>query len=364
MAEKEKEPNEGNLSSLVASHYNSIEESGKEARAFSRIFHLRNFNNWIKSMLIGEYTQNIRKAIGEDGKITVLDIGAGKGGDLLKWKKGRIHHLVCADIAETSLQHCQQRFRDLRRGGQRFRDNNHFTAEFIAADCTKVRLKERYKDPNILFDLVSCQFTFHYCFESQAQAKQMIQNISECLKPGGYFIGTTPDAYDIVKRLRQSDNLKFGNEVYSIEFESKDSFPLFGTRYLFFLEDVVNCPEFLVYFPLFEHLAKQHGMTLVYKKRFEDMFDDFKSTSDGLFLLRKLPALETYIPLDDKQQLMGKIEDYEHAKEYAEKDLKAENKETKSRVQPCKIGTLSKAEWEAASLYIAFAFKKNESPAS
>lgn len=38
------------------------------------------------------------------GAFRVLDIGAGKGGDLMKWQKGDINHLVCADIAETSLQ--------------------------------------------------------------------------------------------------------------------------------------------------------------------------------------------------------------------------------------------------------------------
>lgn len=42
------------LSKVVAEHYNGIKETGVEARRESRIFHMRNFNNWIKSMLIGE----------------------------------------------------------------------------------------------------------------------------------------------------------------------------------------------------------------------------------------------------------------------------------------------------------------------
>jgi mRNA (guanine-N7-)-methyltransferase len=47
-------------------------------------------------------------------------------------------------------------------------------------------------------DLVSCQFSFHYCFESLPQAENMVRNAAECLRPGGYFIGTIPDAYEIV----------------------------------------------------------------------------------------------------------------------------------------------------------------------
>ena len=39
---------------------------------------------------------------------------------------------------------------------------------------------------------------YHYSFESLPQAEQMMRNAAENLKPGGYFIGTTPDANDIM----------------------------------------------------------------------------------------------------------------------------------------------------------------------
>lgn len=34
-----------------------------------------------------------------------------------------------------------------------------------------------------------------------------------------------------------------------------EDFPLFGAKYNFHLEGVVDCPEFLVYFPVFEKLV-------------------------------------------------------------------------------------------------------------
>ena len=53
----------------------------------SPIFYMRNFNNWVKSILIRSYLP--------DGA-TVLDLCCGKGGDMLKWKEGGIQYLVCA----------------------------------------------------------------------------------------------------------------------------------------------------------------------------------------------------------------------------------------------------------------------------
>jgi mRNA (guanine-N7-)-methyltransferase len=63
----------------------------------------------------------------------------GKGGDLLKWRRGNITHLVCADIAEVSVEQCQARYNDLQNRSKNERGFAPvFTAEFIAADCTKV----------------------------------------------------------------------------------------------------------------------------------------------------------------------------------------------------------------------------------
>ena len=81
-----------------------------------------------------------------------------------------------------------------------------------------------------------------------------LRNISSNLKQGGKFIGTIPDANWIVKRLKAlpEDELAFGNEIYSIRFEQKETFPTFGHKYWFWLADAVDCPEYLVHFRKFE----------------------------------------------------------------------------------------------------------------
>lgn len=59
-------------------------------------------------------------------------------------------------------------------------------------------LSEKLDDAELMFDICSCQFVYHYSFESEQKANMMLRNACERLKPGGYFIGTTPDAFELV----------------------------------------------------------------------------------------------------------------------------------------------------------------------
>jgi mRNA (guanine-N7-)-methyltransferase len=92
----------------------------------------------------------------------------------------------------------------------------------------------------------------------------MMKNASECLKVGGYFIGVIPDANDIMKRQRAAQSNTFGNDIFEIKFHSDpNDLPIFGAKYNFHLEGVVDCPEFLVYFPAMKKLAKKYSLQLV-----------------------------------------------------------------------------------------------------
>lgn len=272
-----------NHTKVVATHYNTLEEKGLDARSKSKIFFMRNFNNWIKSVLINEYLTKVKASLRLGEPLRVLDMCCGKGGDLLKWDKAGITHLICTDIAEVSIQQCEERYRSMleRSQSQRNKFGKIFTAEFFACDSTLRRVREEYKDPSIELNLVSCQFAFHYCFESLKQAECMIRNAAECLRTGGYFIGTIPDANEIVKRQRDAGNVSFGNDLYRITFQcDTEQPPLFGAKYNFELDGVVNCPEFLVYFPLLVKLARKFGLQLLMKERFEDYFYKHKDSCE------------------------------------------------------------------------------------
>lgn len=345
----------GDLASTVAKHYNELHEGDMEDRVKSRIFHLRNFHNLIKRMLINDILTRIKQRNGYNKSITVLDMCSGKGGDLLKWKNGGIDHLVCADIAGTSVEQCEARYKKIQERSKHGRDRRKtFTAQFITADCTKQRLRDFYSDICMTFDLTSCQFSVHYSFESKLQAEMLLQNACERLKPGGYFIGTLPNAYELIKRLRDAKGSSFGNDVYEISFESEDkrNIPLFGAKYHFRLEGVVDCPEFVVYFPLLEKMAEKYNMKLVFKTTFADFFHQKGRDNDGSELIGRIQDFAPF-PLDD--ELMNNDEQsYANGKKYwTEKQTG-----TNARCKPMNVGTLSQAEWEVSTIYLVFVFQR------
>jgi mRNA (guanine-N7-)-methyltransferase len=76
-------------------------EVGVKQRMGSPIIGLKNFNNWVKSVLITRFahpalaSSPVSQSSGPGrGRGKVLDMGCGKGGDLTKWGKARIKELV------------------------------------------------------------------------------------------------------------------------------------------------------------------------------------------------------------------------------------------------------------------------------
>jgi mRNA (guanine-N7-)-methyltransferase len=89
---------------VVVDHYNARPDVGVVQRLDSPIIGLKNFNNWVKSVLITRFAHPVLAASPvshlhsgrgkRNGSGKVLDMGCGKGGDLTKWAKAKVREVI------------------------------------------------------------------------------------------------------------------------------------------------------------------------------------------------------------------------------------------------------------------------------
>ncbi len=246
---------ESNDADLIANHYNKIRPLNVSRRSNSSIINLRNFNNWLKGVLISEHCNKSRARC-------VLDLACGKGGDLPKWKHTRIDRLIGIDIAELSIEEARKRYSQMR---------PRFDAEYFALDAFHKSWSNVINRDQI-FDLISCQFAYHYSFETEESAKHSIAEVAKQLRAGGRFIGTIPNFSEIRNRLGEKKTIN--NAIFSLSLDDgNDVQPGYGKRYSFDLAEAIDsCPEYFIPMPLLEALAEEVGLELESTLPFKDFF--------------------------------------------------------------------------------------------
>ena len=298
----------------VAGAYDTLIDAGVDGRRQSALLHLKNFNNWVKAVLIAEYAPR--------PCVRVLDLACGKLGDLAKWRLAGVREYCGVDISRTAIDDARQRFN----ASSESRRSGSVVARLVRADIGAVNLgAEAAFDHGEMFDAVSVQFALHYFFRSERRALSFFRTVADRLKPGGVFIGTIPDAALLVRRLRDVTPANdFGNSLFRVTFPPEDAARVrcglgnapYGARYSFFLAEAVhNVDEYLVPWPLLERLAAAAGLTALASDNFHAFYERLGRTGRHADTARNM------------------------------------------RVFNCE-GRLSADEWEVAGLYRIFAFQR------
>jgi len=294
---EESEPSKLCQNEKVKNHYDSRKDRGLENRNKSPIFHLRNYNNWIKSVLIKKYIKEAKNNPDKaryDRDFFVLDLCCGKMGDALKWNIGRVDYVVGVDIATMSLRDGENRLRTGK--------NINFGATLISADCTVVDITRGFPNPKMLFDICSCQFALHYAFGTREHALTMLQNATRNLRRGGYFIGTIPNASVLLEKVKETNGKTWTgtDEISSVEFvedcSSIQENSEFGVKYMFTLKDAVDrCPEFLIDISVLTQLCADLGLEKVEVKPFSEFKKDNENSKENMELWSrmKVPGLSS-----------------------------------------------------------------------
>ncbi len=181
---------------------------------------LRKFHNWIKLQLIFE-----AKRITSGTKL--LDVAVGRGGDIFKWSKAKFKYVTGFDSDAKSIYEKTDFDGAIKRYNSVKSEMNMpkcFFWNISATDPFVLNLLNG-KDRECVYDVVSCQFSFHYFVKD---IDIVLNMISKKLRSKGLFIGTATDGDLIKKNLsthlvdKSSIRIKYVSEdMYEFELKSE-----------------------------------------------------------------------------------------------------------------------------------------------
>ncbi|RKO92354.1 mRNA capping enzyme-domain-containing protein [Blyttiomyces helicus] len=244
---------------------------------------LQKFHNQVKSFVIDKGISLVRTAKtpkiekwgdwenSSCGRLKVLDLACGRGGDLLKW--GRVHENFSSveylgiDVNPNYLEEAESRATKISNGTK---------FNFYKSD---LRIENIYFDSEP-FDIVSCQFALHYFFEKKEYFDTFIHNVKRNLTKGGFFTASLFDGFRVLDMIEKGENkqddfyirplfdIRMGIENIKKEFGVPISAVLKGNDQV-----ILNTPtqEFLVFSDLFIRRMASHGFRLIDCERFTDL---------------------------------------------------------------------------------------------
>ena len=179
---------------------------------------MRHFHNFIKSNMI--YT-HMNPVYENNKKMTVLDIGCGRGGDLMKFYYVTIDLYVGIDKSNADL--ASPTDGAISRYNQHRKQKPNFPSMFfVNADAgvllnseDQLKVIDNTSNQNVgimkkffsrnptmrtMFDRINSQFMLHFLLENDTIWGNFCQNIKDYLKPGGEILITCFDA-DLVRAV-------------------------------------------------------------------------------------------------------------------------------------------------------------------
>ncbi|MDD4931683.1 MAG: methyltransferase domain-containing protein [Candidatus Colwellbacteria bacterium] len=233
----------------------SIAESSKKSpgKKGDCLIPMRKFNNTKKNELIAKYANDA----------VVLDLGFGRGGDLLKYSNAKTKYVFGVEPNDENLDEAKSRYADKK-------NNYKVKVKFInckAQDTATINEAMDYKK----VDVVASFFSLTFFFEQDKELTSLINTIAGNTKIGGYFIGTTMSGDETYKMLKGKSKIDYPG-CYKIDkrYEDDDKEEL-GKKIVIHLEEtiVTEQVEYLVFFDIFKKRMASRGFILVESEFFD-----------------------------------------------------------------------------------------------
>jgi len=308
------------------------------ARGESLVFHMRAFNNFVKSAAIQWCVQRARAE-----PLRFLDIACGKGADLRKVVEScrdlgvRFAAYAGLDITRGSLDEAIERLSKMERDAVlapllreastlRLVEADLGAVDFSSGstDATRVPMYAMRAwshvspalclDPAVQYNVASMQFALHYMFTSKQACRRFFKSVASRLAPGGVFVASLLDADAVVARLLQTPvgrSVEVKDDkartLCVMDFDATTVERLvrpavgddgFGLRYRFNLFDdendhAINAPEWLVPAPLLARMAGEAGLAVERRVGFREFASETLEQSPPW---RKLYSETMFVP--------------------------------------------------------------------
>ena len=108
----------------------------------------------------------------------ILDVGAGFGGDLQKWRERGAQINMC-DPEPSALEEAKRRAKNMK-----------MRVNFYSGDI--------FDCPHRVFDIICYNFSLHYIFANEKLFHGSLREIKKRMKPGGRLVGIIPDSEKIL----------------------------------------------------------------------------------------------------------------------------------------------------------------------
>ena len=189
----------------------AAEAGGYRAAAVKTGENIRGYLNRVKEIIISSVKGNSFK---------VLDIGCGKGQDILKFNKYNNLRYLGIDQSSAEIEEAKRRLQQTKVGANIF--EYHTTKDAFEASPDWLPLAKKMAP----VDLISFQLSIHYAFRGLSAVQGLIKNMVSVAKNGTKVIITTLDDKQVVDRVakaketaRGSGNYRYNGENYSIELD-------------------------------------------------------------------------------------------------------------------------------------------------
>lgn len=285
-------------------------KAGKTSTQALRDFH----NRYVKKSLLNTVARR-----GD----TLIDLAVGKGGDFPKWISANLKFVFGIDISRDNIQNrldgaCVRFLKNkkdykvmpdalfvngnssvnIRSGAALYSEKDKQITRAVFGEGpkdAKALGKGVYKEYGIAkegFDICSIQFAIHYMFENQETLQNLLRNVSEVTKVGGYFIGTSYDGkliFNLLKAVKEGESVAGSagmDKLWEItkrynHTDFEDNVSCLGYAIDVYQESINKVfREYLVNYDYLTQLLENYGFVLLPK---EELREKAINESTGLF---------------------------------------------------------------------------------